>query len=417
MQSAITPLIFKLASTTIDILDKDNNIILSNNINKPKMEFGFHHFLHRTKTSMNIVKKLDSENNFYYIMNNYEANIINYEDNLNNVTKQYLNNQKLLDIKSHNFYILWEILFIFELLEADKITYVSINDNTNEFMQSVVYYNKKITDHIKCKLFNYNINKSTLSSEFIKKYKIINSDISSIKNTMNKSKVFADLITVNGDLNLENTDNFEEQKSYKLLLSQIIIVLKLQAKHGNLVLRLFETFTTPTIKLIYILSNFYNIIYVYKPYYSRLSDSNKYLIFKDFKYEQESNKLLLYITSLEKCLNNFDDKLFLFDIYPNIIIEQEYLNFIIFINTKLSNLQQITINEIIKFIKENNYFGDKYHQNKARQIKNTEWWINMFYPPSSNLYKINKDNINKLILTTIEKYYFEFNKFNELLVR
>ena len=161
---------------------------------------------------------------------------------------------------------------------------------------------------------------------------------------------------------------------------------------------------------------YYNIIYVYKPYYSRLSDSNKYLIFKDFKFEQESNKLLLYIVSLEKCLNDFDDKLFIFDIYPNIIIEKEYLNFIIFINTKLSNLQQININEIIKFIKENNYFGDKYHQNKERQIKNTEWWINIFYPPSSIIYKTNKDNINKLMFTTIEKYYFEFNKLNELLI-
>ena len=414
--SSINPLVFKLPSTILEEFDKNDNIILSNNINKPKMELGFHYYLHKTKTSMSIVDKLNSENNFYYIMNNFEAIIIDYEDNINNATEIYLNNQKLLTIKSHNFYILWEMLFIFDLFKNKNIKYISINDNSNEFLQCVIFYNKKITDNVKCELYNYNANKSNLTPEFIKKYKITDTNISSMQTSMNNSKEFCDLITINGNLNLQNTDTFEEQKSYKLLLSEIIIALKLQSRSGNLILRLFETFTTLTIKLIYIISSFYNNIYIYKPYYSRLSNSDKYLICKDFKYERKDSKLLEYIDSLETCFKKFDDELFLFDIYPKLKIPKDYLNYITFINTKLVNLQQININEIIKFIKENNYFGDKYHQNKIRQIKNTEWWINMFYPSSSDIYKSNKDNINKIILSTIEKYYFEFKKFNESLI-
>ena len=414
--SSINPLVFKLPSTILEEFDKNDNIILSNNINKPKMELGFHYYLHKTKTSMSIIDKLNHENNFYYIMNNFEAVIIDYVDNLNNSTDLYLNNQKLLDIKTHNFYILWEMLFIFDLFKNKNINYISINDNSNEFIQCVIFYNKKITENVKCKLYNYNVNKYDLSPEFIKKYKITDNHISTIQTSMNKSKEFADLITINGTLDLQNTDIFEEQKSYKLLLSEIILALKLQSKSGNLILRLFETFTTLTIKLIYIISNFYNNIYIHKPYYSRLSNSDKYLICKDFKYERKDSNLLEYIDSLDACFKKIDDKLFLFDIYPKLKIPNDYLNYITFINTKLVNLQQININEIIKFIKENNYFGDKYHQNKIRQIKNTEWWINMFYPPSRDIYNISKDNINKLILTTIEKYYFEFNKFNESLI-
>ena len=73
------------------------------------------------------------------------------------------------------------------------------------------------------------------------------------------------------------------------------------------------------------------------------------------------------------------------------------------------------INEIIKYIKENNYFGDKYHEHHAKQIEATKWWINTFFP-SNNLYNKTKDDLNKTLQFTIDKYTSEFMKFKSSLL-
>ena len=71
---------------------------------------------------------------------------------------------------------------------------------------------------------------------------------------------------------------------------------------------------------------------------------------------------------------------------------------------------------ITKYIKENNYFGDKYHDYRNKQIMATEWWVTNFYPPSNNLYKSNKENFEKILKSTIEKNNLEKEKFISTLV-
>ena len=75
------------------------------------------------------------------------------------------------------------------------------------------------------------------------------------------------------------------------------------------------------------------------------------------------------------------------------------------------------INEIIKYIRENNYFGDKYHEFREKQIEATKWWASTFYPPSDNLYKKNKEELKKMVLSTIDKYNVELNKFSSILIK
>ena len=87
------------------------------------------------------------------------------------------------------------------------------------------------------------------------------------------------------------------------------------------------------------------------------------------------------------------------------------------INIKIANTQQIMINEIVKYIKENNYFGDKYHMYREKQIDATKWWTASFYPPSSNLFEKNKDELQKLLEISQEKYQMEMGKFSSLLVK
>ena len=90
----------------------------------------------------------------------------------------------------------------------------------------------------------------------------------------------------------------------------------------------------------------------------------------------------------------------------DIDIEQNILNVFKFINIKIVNNQQILINEIVKYIKENNYFGDKYHTYRNNQIESTKWWFNTFY----------EDNLNKIIEETIERNNLEIEKFSSVLI-
>ena len=107
---------------------------------------------------------------------------------------------------------------------------------------------------------------------------------------------------------------------------------------------------------------------------------------------------------------------FVYDIYPDLEIPQSFLNKIKFINIKIATPQQIMINEIVKYIKENNYFGDKYHTFRDKQIESTKWWVNIFYPPSKNLFDKNKDDLKKIVETTLNKYNIEHDKFVKQLI-
>lgn len=173
-----------------------------------------------------------------------------------------------------------------------------------------------------------------------------------------------------------------------------------------------------TLKLLYILISFYEEIYIYKPFLSRLSISEKYIICKNFKYVRNKNKksFELIIQSLEKCLENMNSNDYIYDIYPDLELSNNYINKIKFINIKLANLQQILINNIVKYIKENNYFGDKYHNYHDKQKNTISWWINIFYP-TNVLDSKNKDLLNKIVVTTLDKYNAEFNKFDSILIK
>jgi hypothetical protein len=97
-------------------------------------------------------------------------------------------------------------------------------------------------------------------------------------------------------------------------------------------------------------------------------------------------------------------------------LPNDFINFLKFTNIKFVNQQQILINEIIKYIKDNNYFGDKYHEFRNQQIESTKWWLTHFYPPTNNLYINNKEKLSKLLKSTFEKNNLEKDKFIEQLI-
>jgi hypothetical protein len=370
-----SPLVFKLAKNNnnkiIDNIIKHENdelIIQSEYINKKNFSLGHQYYITRNKNYFyNLLTKIDSK--VYYVLNPFEINILNYEDNLINNSKKYF---KTTDEYNENFYITWEINKFFDINKKNNFI---ISNDAEQFSKSLLNISNKNTI-------------DTISIDEINKF---------------KNKKNYDLIIVDTNKEWINKDN-QEQESYYLIIEEIILALSIQNNNGDLILKVFDTMTLQTLKIIYILSVLYEDIFIYKPFLSNTTESDKYIICKNFKNNKDLNKL---IDKLKNILKQKNNDLYLNDFLLNLEVSDDIINTFKFINVKLVNIQQIIIDEIVIYINENNYFGDKYHNFRNEQINASKWWISTFF---------SDEDLNKLLISNIEKNNNDKNKFIELLV-
>ena len=91
-----------------------------------------------------------------------------------------------------------------------------------------------------------------------------------------------DLITADGGFDFSNDFNNQEISIANLLFAQIAFALCMQKKNGSFVLKIFDCFMPHTIDLLFILSSFYDKVYITKPQTSRYANSEKYIVCKKF---------------------------------------------------------------------------------------------------------------------------------------
>ena len=272
------------------------------------------------------------------------------------------------DILSQDFYKIWELIFLIDLLNSNNMD-IKIIANDDD----------------------YNVIENTILKF---KQKLLSIDIN-----LKKNKTNYNLIIASEKYNINEGDN------YKLFFNEIVIALQTQQKDGSFVVKIGETFTIPTLKLIYLLSCLYEETYIYKPSFSRLNENEKYIVCKKYK------KIDIKIKPLEKILEEMNTKHYCQDIFPSLMLPFEFIAKFKFINTKLVNMQYVMTNKMITYIKENNYFGEKYHIYKEAQIVATKWWVSNYYPPSNNLYEKNKTDLKLLFNDNLKYYQAESEKF------
>lgn len=435
MNNNYKPFIIEIPIGSSSVLKKDkpknSDFILSKIISYPLFSLGYHSFLHRTKNAMEITKRPELKNKLHYVVNPFEHRINNHKEDLNSITKEYFNMTKDdPNIMSRAFYKMWEMIYYFDLASKEDLTYAALAEGPGSFLQAVLKFREKFNfDMNKDRYFgvtihsengkniemgkqfmNYynktypellNIHK-TYTREKAMKYKSrSNGDLTEVKTIslfkkeINKTKKYADLVTADGGFDWDN-ENYQEQEAYMLILGEIIGALRVQNKDGNFVLKLFETFTLSSLKMIYLLSSFYEKVYICKPLFSRESNSEKYLICKGFKYDQkkDSKKLDERIAKLENILENLSNEIYLQDIFPDLTLPKEYIDMFRYINIFIANKQQIMINKIVTYIKNSNFFGEEYHNFKDEQVKATKWWTEKFYTEKYEKYNMVNDISN-----------------------
>jgi len=100
------------------------------------------------------------------------------------------------------------------------------------------------------------------------------------------------IITGDGGFDFSTDFNKQELVSAKLILAQIFYAIILQKAGGTFIIKFFDIFYKSTCDMIFLLSCFYDKLYIIKPNTSRFANSEKYIVCKFFKSNINKHELL-----------------------------------------------------------------------------------------------------------------------------
>lgn len=184
-------------------------------------------------------------------------------------------------------------------------------------------------------------------------------------NTIGKNS--CDLITCDGGIDYSKNFTNQESESYNFIYNEILLALNLQSKNGTLILKIFDIFNWDTINLLYLLYNVYDTITICKPYTSRNTNSEKYLICQNYKYNKNIINLLL---------DNFIEKKL------NLHIPKSFLNDLNYYNNIYCEIQNDNIQSVLNILKLKCIYIDKPNKNQIMKAK--EWCKNYNLPINKN---------------------------------
>jgi hypothetical protein len=373
----LKPFIQKLSFNKI--IDNKFDLVKSKYYNEPLFSLGYHYYLKQVRQKLNSDDLINR--NFYLVLSNFEINVPEYEDDLEKLLKKKL---KLENFYSRDFFKVWEILSYFDILSDGGMKTLCLSENGG-FISGINYFREyyfsnksdKLSYEFKGKKEEFKL-KDTKFNKLDKNKPLESFETSnSLLTVTDINKFIKDNKLLNIDLITCNGSDKDEIYLYKYLLSNILLVLKVQSKNGNFILRLNDIYTNFTLKLINILHDCYKEVYICKPLFSRDYTNEKYLICKNLNMSDKDKNNL--ISKLEKILNDFNkSNLVITDLISDKVYEMEEIKSIVSINNDLSNNEHNNINKIIDYRNKKNYFGEEYNKFRNNQIKNTDWWFNTF---------------------------------------
>ena len=142
---------------------------------------------------------------------------------------------------------------------------------------------------------------------------------------VDKYKDSFDLITADGGFDEKELYSQKETLHYDLILSEIVCILNCQTLHGNCILKVFETFTTTSFFLLWLLCHHYKSYHFVKPSTSRPTNSEKYIVCVDFQGLNYSKDELIDLTK-SHVTSNMTLNLEVPDIFINSLLNVVHVN-------------------------------------------------------------------------------------------
>jgi hypothetical protein len=177
-----------------------------------------------------------------------------------------------------------------------------------------------------------------------------------------------DIITADGGIDVSNDFNKQEKLVSKLLVAEIIYAVTMQKKGGHFVLKIFDIFSKLTVDMLYLLSSLYGEVYITKPHTSRLANSEKYIVCKNFLLDDSSGLYEVFCNEFSK-LDTTEE------IQSILNLEHDYyfLNKIEEINVVLGQRQLENIITTLNMITNRNNY-DKIDSMKKLHIQKSITW-------------------------------------------
>ncbi len=300
---------------------------------------------------------------------------------------------------SRAFFKIMEIYNTHHLLDTTKpINTFHLAEGPGGFIESTAYIrNNKLDRYNGITLLNKNGNIPDWkkAEHIINKYGNINieygvnekGDLYNFQNFIdckNKYRNKMDIITGDGGFDFSGDYNNQEKAAFRLILTQVAYAITMQKHNGHFILKIFDMFQKCTTEIIFLLSCLYENVIISKPFTSRYANSEKYLICKNFKYnntDELSNRFL----NILKFFDSFDFKKYNIVSILNLNMHSYYKNHIKEINAILAHQQIDNILNTIKIITHKDRKTDKIQSLKVQNIqKCTTWCINNKIPYNKN---------------------------------
>jgi len=318
-------------------------------------------------------------------------------------TTSYVNEYKnIANINpiSRSFFKLWEILYDFKFIIPHNIKNLKtahIAEGPGGFIECIYKYLSKNKIDISTEIHGItllsgdrNIPKWKIRKNFIDKFNIklnnkddtsgdlykidnINTFIKNVSLTSDNTNC-CDFVTADGGFDFSENYNTQENDFIIFLICEIYIIFNILKDNGNAVIKLYDIYSRNSMKILYILTLFFDEVFIIKPFSSRPANSEKYVLCKSFKMSNENldrYKERFKNIIVTQNLNLLDDSI----PYKFIKLISEYNKFyterqILYIRSTLSLIEKINNNEIFD---AKLYLKELYNTNKKYAVN---WCMN-----------------------------------------
>jgi hypothetical protein len=205
------------------------------------------------------------------------------------------------------------------------------------------------------------------------------------------------IITADGGFDFSIAFDKQENMAFRLILSQVMFALTMQKYKGHFILKVFDIFLRSTHELIYLLSCFYERVYIIKPNTSRAANSEKYIVCKYFKW-QNTVEISKKFLAVSRVLNNLNWEEYNIVSIINIPIQYYFVNQLTEYNAIFGQQQIENIIKTMTLIERSNFHRDYMLQGKNTNIqKCIQWCLKNNIPYNKNICPRNifLGNINK----------------------
>lgn len=274
----------------------DIHIQFNTHYNNVDFQVDLYHLLKRYKDEIEVVYHSKKWDSYKKLTNQFEM------VNLNEIG---YNGDSVVDYNpiSRAYFKLWEIVKDFDLVDfsSKRIVIVGLAEGPGGFVECIYNMRKKYSIDYKDKCVcitlksyrnripGWNKSGNLFDDKTIHKYKGEDEtgnlykriNIEGLSTYVGNDK--ADIVTADGGFDFSTDYSKQEQLSYRLQFCQIVGALGTLKTGGHFVLKIFDIFTTYSVRMIYFLTSLFEQgVYIVKPHTSRPANSEKYVVCKGF---------------------------------------------------------------------------------------------------------------------------------------